>query len=478
MAVVENRRWRVRGGTPLRGTVRVPGDKSIGHRALLFGALAEGTSTVRGLGGGLDNAATAEAMRQMGARIEFTVEPATGVIARIEGVGLDGLKMPTGAIDCGNSGTTMRLLAGLLVAQKFGTRLVGDASLSRRPMRRIIDPLRARGGRITGVRGATEGEQYPPLSVGPLLRDEKLIGIEYRSPIASAQVKSALLLSGLWAEGPTAVIEPTLSRDHTERMLAALGVPLRTCGPMVFFDPDDWSRRGWDGFEWDVPGDLSAAAFFIAAALLVPGSEIVLENVGTNPTRTGILDALRAMQAPVRYTPKGDAAGMEPIGELAVRHGRYGAARAGGELVTRMIDEVPMLAAVCARASGKSEIRDAEELRVKESDRIATTAAMLAAFGVDCVELRDGLVIHGTTGELRAARVASHGDHRIAMTAAVLGLVAEGETIVEDVACVDTSFPGFAALLRRLGADLVEEVVAGEGMPASGEGRATRGEGA
>ncbi|AKF06605.1 3-phosphoshikimate 1-carboxyvinyltransferase [Sandaracinus amylolyticus] len=452
----ETKRWRVRASGPLRGQVRVPGDKSIGHRALLFGALAEGTSTVRGLSGGLDNAATAEAMRQMGARIEFSGEPATGVTAKIAGVGLDGLKMPSGVLDCGNSGTTMRMLAGVLVAQKFGTRLIGDASLTRRPMRRIVDPLRARGGHIAGVKGAKEGEHYPPLSVAPLLPDEKLTGIEYQSPIASAQVKSALLLSGLWADGPTAVAEPTLSRDHTERMMLALGVPLQTMGPMVVLDPEEWDRR-WDGFEWDVPGDISGAAFIMAAGLLVPGSEIVIDNVGTNPTRTGILDALRAMRAPIFITPRGDAAGMEPIAQVVVRHAPYSPTRLGGELVTRMIDEVPIFAAICTRAGGASEIRDAEELRVKESDRLSITANMLRDAGVDCVELRDGMTIHGGTGALRATRVTSHGDHRIAMTAAVLGLASEGETIVQDVGCVDTSFPGFADLLRSLGADIVEE---------------------
>ena len=368
-------RWRVRPSGPLRGSVRVPGDKSIGHRAILFGALAEGESIVRGLSGGLDNAATAEALRQMGAGFTFEGEPATGVTARIQGVGLHGLKMPAGVLDCGNSGTTMRMLAGVLVAQKFGTRLVGDASLTRRPMRRIVDPLRARGGHIAGVRGPKEGEHYPPLSVAPLLADEMLTGIEYQSPIASAQVKSALLLSGLWADGPTAVSEPTISRDHTERMMQALGVPLETMGPMVVLDPDDWDRR-WDGFTWDVPGDLSGAAFLIAAALLVPDSEIEITNVGTNPTRTGILDALRSMHAPLHLTPRGDAAGAEPLASVVIRSGPFAPARVGGELLTRMIDEVPVLAAACVRAGGKSEIRDAEELRVKESDRIALTVAM------------------------------------------------------------------------------------------------------
>lgn len=452
----KTKRWRVRPSGPLRGRIRIPGDKSIGHRALMFGALANGVSTIHGLSGGLDNQATATAMCEMGARIEFTGEPSTGVSARIEGVGLDGLQMPNGVLDCGNSGTTMRMLAGLLVAQRFGIRLIGDESLTRRPMRRIVDPLRARGGHIAGVKGAKEGEHYPPLSVAPLLAAEKLSGIEYSSPVASAQVKSALLLSGLYADGPTAVIEPTLSRDHTERMMHALGVPLRTMGPMVVLDPVGW-ERGFDGFDWVVPGDLSGAAFMIAAALLVPGSEIVLEDVGTNPTRTGVLDALRAMNASVALTPRGDAAGMEPIAEITVTSASFHGSQIGGELLTRMIDEVPIFAAICARAHGTSEIRDAEELRVKESDRIAVTASMLRDLGVDCVELRDGMTIRGTDGPLRPIHIDSHGDHRIAMSAAVLGLIAEGESVIHDVGCVETSFPGFATRLRALGADIVEE---------------------
>jgi 3-phosphoshikimate 1-carboxyvinyltransferase len=351
----------------------------------------------------------------------------------------------------------MRLLAGLLVAQRFGTRLVGDESLTKRPMRRVVEPLRARGGHIGGRSGEKPGEAYPPLAVAPLVDGEDLVGLEYDMPVASAQVKSALLLSGLYATGPTALKEPVLSRDHTERMMLALGVPLETMGPMVVLDPEGWSGR-WDGFDWTVPGDPSSAAFPIAAALAVGSGEVSVTGVCVNPTRTGLLDALRAMGARVEVIPKGDAAGSEPIADLVVTGGRLAGGLIGGELVTRMIDEVPALCAMAAFAKGKTEIRDAHELRVKESDRIATMAGVLASFGVPCVEYDDGMRIEGGA-KLHGAEVASHGDHRIAMSSAILALGADGESIVDDVECVDTSFPGFAALLRSLGADVVEETV-------------------
>jgi 3-phosphoshikimate 1-carboxyvinyltransferase len=444
------KRYRITPSGPLRGEARVPGDKSIGHRALLFAALAEGESSITGLSGGLDNVATARAMRALGASVELE-----GTGARVRGVGLHGLRMPTEPIDCGNSGTSMRLLSGLLVAQPFGCRLVGDASLSRRPMGRVVGPLRARGGHIAGVGGPDPEDVYPPLSVAPLVAGEHLTGIEYDMPVASAQVKSALLLSGLYAQGPTALKEPVLSRDHTERMMSALGVPLQSAGPMVVLDPDGWDRR-WGGFDWQVPGDLSSAAFLIAAALFVPGSSVVLRLVGMNPTRTGIVDLLRGSGLRMGISPKGESAGHEPVADLEIAHQPLRPALAGGELLVRMIDEVPALCALAAGIAGRTEIRDAAELRVKESDRIATMAGVLRAFGVPCEEREDGMSIEGG-GALRGARVASHGDHRIAMSAAVLALRADGESIIDDVECVETSFPGFARLLRDLGAHIEEE---------------------
>ena len=439
--------YLVRPTPHLKGRVRVPGDKSIGHRCLMFGALAHGRSTIRRLSDGLDNRSTAEILRRLGVRID-TSEGHT----LVEGVGLDGLRMADGPLDCGNSGTTMRLLAGLLSAQRFGSRLTGDRSLEQRPMKRVVAPLRARGAHIGGTVRAEN--VYPPLSIAPLVDGESLAGIEYEMPVASAQVKSALLLSGLYARGPTGLKEPTLSRDHTERMMTALGVPLRTEGSMVLLDPNGW-ERGWDGFDWEVPGDFSSAAFFLAASHVVTEAEVIVEATGMNPSRTGLWDALRLMGAGDSVEWKGDGAGNEPLADLHLTSRGLRGAVLGGELLTRMIDEVPALCAVAAVTPGVTEIRDAAELRVKESDRIAAMSMVLRAFGCSCRELEDGLVIEGGNA-IHAATVSSLGDHRIAMAAAVLGLAADGETRVDDVDCVATSFPGFAAMLRSLGADIEE----------------------
>lgn len=456
------RRLRVRPSGPLRGEVRLPGDKSVSHRALLLAGLAEGTSRLSGLGDGADVAATRRALGQMGVGLEDR-----GDALHVTGVGLDGLRLPAGALDCGNSGTTMRLLAGLLAGQRFGTRLVGDASLSRRPMARVVRPLRARGAHVAGTRpdDPESDELVPPLSFAPLVEGERLTGLEHTLPVASAQVKSALLLSGLYADGPTVLTEPLMSRDHTERLLLSLGVPLQTLGPVVVLDPDDWPRRGWDAFEWHMPGDVSSAAFVLAAAAIVPGSDVRVRGVGTNPTRIGFLEALRWMGARLHLLPGGDAAGGEPIADLALRTPADGPRLRGtttaGEHLVRMLDEVPALVAVGAASGGRTEVRDAAELRHKESDRLSALAGMLAGFGVECTDLGDGLRVEGRPGGLRAARVDPAGDHRIAMAAAVLGLVADGETIVAPSDCVATSFPGFAEALRGLGADVAEEEVPG-----------------
>ncbi|UCH30482.1 MAG: 3-phosphoshikimate 1-carboxyvinyltransferase [Myxococcales bacterium] len=447
----ERKRYRVRRSGPLRGAVRVPGDKSIGHRSLIFGALGRGMSRITGLSEGLDNAATRQAFCSMGVTIESTDE-----VTSVHGVGLHGLRMPSDVVDCGNSGTTMRLLAGLLSGQRFGTRMVGDESLTRRPMGRIIKPLRARGAHIAGTAGPKPDELYPPISIAPLIEGEALKGIEYAMPVASAQVKSALLLSGLYASGPTALEEPVLSRDHTERMMLALGVPLQTAGASVLLDPNvDWDA-GWEPFEWHVPGDPSSAAFPLLAAAMVPGSQVSVEDVCVNPTRTGLIDWLRLVGANVTHRPSGHGAGDEPMAELTVAHGPIRASVAGGELIVRMIDEIPAVCALAAVANGQTEIRDAAELRVKESDRIATMAEVLGAFGVPCEELPDGIVITGG-GALHGAHIESRGDHRIAMSAALLGMLAEGESVIDGAEAVDTSFPGFVSLLRSLGADISEE---------------------
>jgi len=445
------KRYRVRRSGPLRGSVRVPGDKSIGHRSLIFGALGRGVSRITGLSEGLDNAATRQAFRSMGVEVQSTEEA-----TQVHGVGLRGLRMPTDVVDCGNSGTTMRLLAGLLSGQRFGTRMIGDESLSGRPMGRVIKPLRARGAHIAGAAGAKADELYPPISIAPLVEGEALKGIEYAMPMASAQVKSALLLSGLYASGPTAIEEPMLSRDHTERMMLALGVPLQTAGASVVLDPNlEWAG-GWEPFEWHVPGDPSSAAFPLLAAAMVPGSEVSVQDVCINPTRTGLFDWLRLLGANISHRSSGHGAGDEPIAEITVGHSAVRGSVAGGELIVRMIDEVPAICALAAVSKGSTEIRDAAELRVKESDRIATMAQVLGAFGVPCEELPDGLIISGGS-PLRGARIESRGDHRIAMAAVLLGLLAEGESVINGAEAVDTSFPGFVALLRSLGADITEE---------------------
>jgi 3-phosphoshikimate 1-carboxyvinyltransferase len=406
---------------------------------------------------GEDNRATLRALEGMGVRAR---EEAPGELV-VDGVGLHGLRAPAGDLDCGNSGTTMRLLAGVLAAQPFATRLVGDASLSRRPMERVARPLRLRGARIEGQLDPRKiGEITPPLEVGPLPPPGALSGIEYDLPVASAQVKGALLLSGLYADESTYVSEPVVSRDHTERMLTALGVPLRGVGAMIELDAGAFSGT-LPAFDVAVPGDLSAAAFLFAAAALVPESRVGVRGVGLNPTRSGLVELLRDMGASIEAAPAGDALG-EPFGDVDLAFAELGSLSVGGETVTRAIDEIPVLTALAARARGVTTIADAAELRVKESDRLATMARVLRAFGVGVEERPDGLVVEGRPeGPLRAADVASAGDHRIAMTAAVLGLVGEGPTRVRDAGCIATSFPRFVGTLRALGARI--DVIESEG---------------
>ncbi|GMV41675.1 MAG: 3-phosphoshikimate 1-carboxyvinyltransferase [Myxococcales bacterium] len=435
-------RWIIRPGkyeATRAVTVRVPGDKSIGHRAVMLSALADGVSRITGLSGGEDNRSTVACLRALGVDIE---EAGAGALL-VRGVGLGGLRSPAGDLDCGNSGTTMRLMAGVLAGQALPARLVGDASLSRRPMRRVIEPLEAMGARVVA-----EGEGgRPPLRVwGGGLR-----GIAWMSPVASAQVKSAILLAGLRAEGETSVTEPALSRDHTERMLRRRGVDVRVDGLRVSLEP----VKRLDAMDVDVPGDPSSAAFPLAMAILT--GAVTVAGVGVNPTRTGFLDALQAMGAAVAVS-EGPDAGGEPTADLRVERVSLRGAVIEGALIPRLIDEVPILAVLATQARGVTEIRDAAELRVKESDRIAVVAAHLRALGGHVEERPDGLIVEGPT-PLRGARLESHGDHRIAMAGAVAGLIAKGETIIEDVACVATSFPGFVELLRRVvpAAEILEE---------------------
>ncbi|HTJ43799.1 MAG TPA: 3-phosphoshikimate 1-carboxyvinyltransferase [Kofleriaceae bacterium] len=433
---------------PLAGHVQIPGDKSVGHRALLFSLLSETPVHVTGLGDGADNGRSAKAITQLGATI---TREGGGLI--IEGTGLGGMKAPSADIDCGNSGTTIRLLCGLLAGQRFSSILFGDESLSKRPMRRVIEPLAKMGAVIRGQGvGGQLGDMVPPLVVGPAAGP--LTGIEYALPVASAQVKSALLLASLWADGVTKLVEPGPSRDHTERMLAHMGAPIVASGRSITLDPAGWNRTlACDRL--DVPGDPSSAAFLIAAAVIAGADNVTCSDVGVNPTRTGFRDALAAMHALVEPQAERKGAG-EPVADLAVTRGagdHLSGIEIAGDLTVRAIDEIPILAVVAARAKGRTVVRDAEELRVKESDRVATTAAMLRAFGVEVEERKDGFSLEGVTDRpLRAARVHAHGDHRIAMAAAVAALVADGPTRIDDADNVATSFPGFVDALRGLGA--------------------------
>ena len=429
---------------PLDGTVTIPGDKSIGHRALLFSLLSETPMRVLGLGDGADNGRSAKAIAQLGATIERD-----GKAFVIRGTGLRGMRAPEGAIDCGNSGTTIRLLCGLLAGQPFATGLVGDESLSTRPMARVIDPLRRMGATFTGV--ARGNDIVPPLTVGPATGPLAAIAIELE--MASAQVKTALLLAGLYADGTTSVTEPGPSRDHTERMLAYLGAPLVAERRTSRVNTTGWNGRlAGEGFS--VPSDPSSSAFLVAAALLAGAREVRLPNVCVNPPRTGFLDAIAAMGGEVTLEDRDDH-GPEPLATLVVR----GAARElrateiAGDLAVRSIDELPVLAVIASRAKGTTTVRDAGELRVKESDRIATTCAMLRAFGIACEARPDGFTVEGRPERpLDAAHVHAEGDHRIAMAAVVGGLVAAGQTVVEDADNVATSYPGFAKAMESLGA--------------------------
>ncbi|GIX06234.1 MAG: 3-phosphoshikimate 1-carboxyvinyltransferase [Candidatus Poribacteria bacterium] len=415
----------------LRAQIVVPGDKSISHRVAIFGALAHGTTVVDGFLTSLDCLNTLQALRQLGVPVRQE-----GSRVWIEGVGLDGFRESPEPIDVGNSGTAIRLLAGLCAGQPFRTTLTGDASIRRRPMDRIVRPLRMMGAQVSGV----DGDRYAPLTI----RGGSLRAIHYRSPVASAQVKSCVLLAGLYADGPTAVTEPALSRDHTERMLTAFGAKVEREGLTVTV----WPRPQLRAQRWTVPGDFSSAAFFLVAGLLMPDAEWVLKGVGINPTRTGLLDALRAMGGRIELENE-RLVGAEPVADLRVFSSRLVGAEFRGEWIVRMIDEIPVLALAASQAAGETIVRDAQELRVKESDRIATIAETMGRLGVQVETYPDGFRIVGPQ-PIRSGSCSSFGDHRIAMTAAVAGLLADGPVRIEDVACVETSFPGFWKVLAEL----------------------------
>jgi 3-phosphoshikimate 1-carboxyvinyltransferase len=423
-------------GVPLRGRAQVPGDKSISHRALLLGAIAAGKSRVDGFLPAADCLATLEAVRSLGVEVDVH-SPTTLTVL---GVGLHGLQEPENVLDCRRSGTTMRLLAGLLAGQPFCSVLSGGTQLRRRPMARIVEPLRSMGAVVLG----RDGGRRPPLAI----QGGNLSGIDYTLPVASAQVKSAILLAALYATSATRLSVPGPARDHTERMLAAMGAELQTRAGTVQIEPG----HSLDPVDVTVPGDFSSAAYLIAAASLLPGSEVTLEGVGVNPTRTGLLDVMRAMGADLTLCHE-RVMGGEPVAQLRIRGAALRGVEVGGDLVVRAIDEFPILAVVATQARGETIVRDAAELRVKETDRIATTVHELRRLGAEIEPRPDGFAVCGPT-PLKGAVVHSHGDHRLAMALAVAGLIASGGTVVQDVDCISDSFPGFAVALASLGADV------------------------
>jgi 3-phosphoshikimate 1-carboxyvinyltransferase len=424
-------KYLVQPGGALSGRLRVPGDKSISHRSIMLGAIAEGTTRVSGFLEGGDAIATMNIFRALGVRIDG---PQQGNVV-VRGVGLRGLRAAGRQLDCGNSGTSMRLAAGLLAAQDFDSELTGDESLRRRPMRRVAEPLGRMGARIETAEGGR-----PPLRIRG---NPRLKGIDYAMPVASAQVKSALLLAGLYAEGGTRVTEPATTRDHTERMLAAFGHPLRREGNAVSVSPGPLKAAAIT-----VPADISSAAFFLVGASIAPGSELTLTEVGMNPTRTGAIDILKLMGADISVLNQ-RMTGGEPVADLRVRYAPLKGIAIPERLVPLAIDEFPALFVAAASADGETTLSGAEELRVKESDRLQVMADGLAALGVAATATADGIRIRG--GRYRGGRVDSQGDHRVAMSFAMAALRAGGPIEIADCANVATSFPGFVELARLAG---------------------------
>ncbi len=428
---------RVSAGGPLEGEIRVPGDKSISHRAAILAGLARGESWLGHYAPGADAATTLQVLEMLG--VESTRMDG-GVIVR--GTGQAGWAEPQDVLDAGNSGTTMRLMAGCLAGQPFYSVLTGDDSLRRRPMDRVLTPLALMGAKVDG----REGGRYAPLGI----RGGRLRGITYQGKIASAQVKSAILLAGLWAEGETVYSEPVPSRDHTERLLPAFGVAVVRDGTTCVVSGDAFRLHGLHPVEIEIPGDLSGAAFYMVAASLVPGSRVHLPGIGLNPGRTGVIDVLRAMGADIQVANL-RWVGQEPVGDLTVSYKPLHGTTLGGELVVQAIDEIPVLMVAATQAEGETRLEGAAELRVKETDRLAGLASELRALGAAVTELADGLVVHGPV-RLKGTTVTSYGDHRLAMALAVAGLVADGTTVVEGAQAIGISDPGFFAALRELGA--------------------------
>lgn len=423
--------------TNLKGVLTVPGDKSISHRAVMFGALAEGDTTIRGFLKGADCLSTIDCFRRMGITIDETEDLIT-----VHGRGLHGLREPAGILDVGNSGTTTRLISGILAGQDFTSILSGDASLNTRPMKRIITPLTMMKADIKSIKE----NGCAPL----IIKGQALEGIHYTSPVASAQVKSCVLLAGLYAKGKTSVTEPARSRDHTERMLRSFGADVRSRGTTCTITPPKTLR----GQHIEVPGDISSAAYFIVAGLISSDSEIEIKNVGINETRAGILKVCKAMGADITYKNQREAGG-EPVADLVVRSSDLKGAVIEGDIIPTLIDELPVIALMACFADGKTVIRDASELRVKESDRIEIVSRNLKAMGADIIPTDDGFIINsrqepGYIPMLHGAAIDCSMDHRIAMTFAIAGINAEKETVITDSDCVDVSYPLFFSQLESL----------------------------
>lgn len=415
----------------LHGTISIPGDKSISHRSIMFGSIAEGTTTIRNFLMGADCLATIDCFRSMGIAIDVSDEVVT-----VHGKGLHGLTKPDKTLDVGNSGTTTRLISGILSGQDFDVTLSGDESLNSRPMKRIMTPLNAMGANITSV----HNNGCAPLSI----KGSKIKAFHYDSPVASAQVKSAVLLAGLYGDGPTSVTEPAVSRNHTELMLQSFGVDVRCEGKTATVYPPETMT----GQDIVVPGDISSAAYFIVAGLITPDSQITMKHVGINPTRDGIIKVCQAMGADITLSNVQDNNG-EPTADITVKSSKLHGTVIGGDLIPTLIDELPIIAVLACFAEGETVIKNAEELKVKESNRIDLMVNNLVRMGADAIATEDGMIIHGGK-PLHGISINCKYDHRIAMTFSIAGINADGETVIEDAQCVDVSYPTFYDTLKQL----------------------------
>ncbi|WP_425446946.1 3-phosphoshikimate 1-carboxyvinyltransferase [Dethiothermospora halolimnae] len=416
---------------PLKGEITVPGDKSISHRSIMLGAISNGETIVSNFLMGQDCISTINCFRKLGVNIEIKEERII-----IDGVGLNGLKEATTSLDVGNSGTTIRLISGILSGQNFSTTITGDDSIKKRPMKRIMKPLSLMGGNITGI-----DNNYPPLKINPV---DSIKGITYHQPIASAQVKSAILLAGLYANEETKVVQPSLSRDHTERMLKHFGGDINTSGKMVTLKP----KKILKGKEVLVPGDISSAAFFIVGGLITKGSQLTIRDVGLNETRIGIIEVLKNMGGYIKVENK-RLVNNEPIGDITVEYSELKGVAIKGDIIPKLIDEIPIIAVAASVAKGTTIIKDAEELKVKESNRLDAMVKELKKMGADIKGLDDGMIISGVD-KLKGAKVETYKDHRIAMSLAIASSIADGESEIDNIDSIDISFPGFFDLLNKI----------------------------